>query len=273
MKHEQIIELLRHIENASLADRGSVSRFVALIKNLAPTFYHHVITDEERKAQETSIAIPSLDRITAAQLTLFDNWQPTGGRKPKRHEKNSRSVRFKCVLEVWTTAPEVALSKSNCAGRVTFNLMDHAERAAKMAEYANPRKSKGGFVVRQGEAQAPEWEAFSNAVISAPADTLCGPAYTKADSGTLFVLDCMAVMTTASATTLTDDMEIIVSVPSGGFLRFHGFADTTAGRKPLSGNAVRSSRLAPNEGHPAWRTGVIYRPVNQEEPTEDDCPY
>lgn len=274
MNTDQIKELLRHFEEVSLTDKGAASRFVSMLKNTAPTFHHALVVNDAEIKREAAVTLPSLDKITAAQLTLYDNWQHTGGRQPVRRkgEKNDRMLRFKAQLEVWTTPGGVKIDTSNRAVKVTFDLLDQPARVAKIAKYSDPHKAKGGFVVIDGKRKSPEWDRFADAILSARTDALCGPAYVS-KNGTTYVLDTAAMIATTDANERPDDMAILVTLPGGQHITFHSFEKAYAGGAPFGGNIAAISRLAHPTDHAGWRTGVMSCPTDHKEITPDDCPY
>lgn len=274
MQIEKLSELLRYFEYVAQTDPGSLDRLVSITKKTAPTFLNALLYREDEKKRELAATLPPLDNITAAQLTLYDNWHATGGKKPSRKKKEpgARMQRFKAQLEVWTTTADVMLSSKSRTTKVTFDLMDRSERVERMEKYKNPTKSKGGFVIVDGKPVSPEWADYAETILTAPENTLCGPAYSTAIQGTTYVLNSLAALDARTADVLPDDMEIMVALGGGETIRFHSFDNTYAGGAPLADNAVRISRLAID--HSGWRTGLLHAPAPiEKEINEDDCPY
>ncbi|KQS01515.1 hypothetical protein ASG11_17835 [Sphingomonas sp. Leaf357] len=268
METNDIIEIMRLIDEDAKSDPAMLGRLIAMTKMHAPVYHAALVGHDEELRRQQPMTVPSLASITCAQLTLYDNWRATDGRKPsrKRSEAGARQQRFKAQMDIWTTGPETKISTKSAALRLNFVLMDQAERRAKIAEYSNPSKSSSGFVPQNGK-RDPEWNDFADMLTGLDDAALCGPGFVKSSAGTNFLLGCVGMIRRDDAHALPDDMQIVVRLGSEDII-FRNFDTAYAGRVPLAGNAVRSSRLALSTHHPAWRTGILYREVSEETATE-----
>ncbi|UZK70779.1 hypothetical protein OKW76_07085 [Sphingomonas sp. S1-29] len=283
MKHDEFQTLLLYLEETADSDPDMLQTLVSMTRRKCPVFYNALLYRDEEIKRELTTTLPRLDQITAAQLTLFDNWRATGGRKPSRKKKepSARAQRFRAQLELWTTPATVPLTTKSRAVKVTFDLMDADERTEKLAKYQDPKQSKGGFVITNGEPVSQDWSDYAKLIAGLPPETLGGPAYsTTKGNGTTFVLNSLAVIDQAEAEALRDDMRIgILMGHPGESIQFHSFERHYANGTPLPKNAVLSSRLAMPSDHAGWRTGVLSSPEPAPTPEivremiDADCPY
>lgn len=247
---------MRQLETVALSDAAQLERILAIARKGMPTICNALLNRDVAVKAERATILPRLADITSAQLTIFDNWQATGGRRPdrRRGEKGARAQRFKAQMDLWTCEPDVRLNKTSSAVRVTFHLMDQRERYTAIATYADPKRSKGGFATN-----SEDWQQFGDFLMTVGQDRLAGPGFVSAGTGTNFVLDCLAMIEAEDAMKRPADTQVVVSLGNGESVSFHSFSDTYAGRAPLEGNAVLSSRMSVGTHNAAWRTGVLYQ--------------
>jgi len=278
MTSEDITIFFQYLEAEAKGDPGAIHRLLHLTRTSAPSIVEGLLNHEATLKRERAAKLPSLSDITSAQITLYDNWQATGGIRPsrKRGEVSDRKERFKATMTLWTSAQSI--STASAAATVYFALMDQPERCRKIAALSDPSKSKANFA-----SGTEEWQDFGDTVMSIPEDYLAGPGAVRT-MGTTYPFGCFAMMQVADSADLSGDMRLVVQLRRGEVITFHSFTDTYAGAggtAPLQSNAVLSSRLAIGTHHAAWRTGVLYRETEQPAVrevvippiTSDDVPY
>lgn len=78
-------------------DKALLSCLKALLKETAPNFM--LMTNQQAG---TLTPFPDPTTITAAQMSVFDNWIEFGGHRPKRGEAGHNRDRWKATFQVWT---------------------------------------------------------------------------------------------------------------------------------------------------------------------------
>lgn len=275
MKSNDVREFAQNIEELCRTDAAYIGMISAILRDACPTVYEAMLHREDERRVATVSEFPARDTITAAQVTIYDNWND--GQKPsrKRGDPNARKVRYKAVLDFWCGAERI--TTANIAYHIQINLMTQAERLKAIERYRDPKKSKSGFVVDPKRPRSPEWQQFDDTICAVPAHLLSGPAQVSTNgAGTGFGLNIIGACDHASLNDRSDDFELVLYA-NGESYHFRNFVSKYAGAgdtKHLAGNAILTCRLANATDHVAWRTGLLSCPVSSPDDIEEsDVPF
>lgn len=228
------------------ADAALCGALKAQLQSLAPNFIAQFSTHNRLREQTP---FPNPATITAAQMSVFDNWIEHGGKRPRRGEPGHYRDRFKVTLDLWTTHIEKLDLKNDRPG---FSVTSHLWSGDEILKRANQRNGN----LRLPKVLSPSFREHlvSNAQRMGP-DARLGLVYT--DLGRSLVYHDGVSIVVADDLASHDVGMIGVSGPAGHFV-FDGFTPTSSKGGKLATNCIAHSRMTTSPKlAEAWNAKLI----------------
>ncbi|APX65566.1 hypothetical protein AV944_06600 [Sphingomonas sp. LK11] len=214
------------------ADPALCGALKAQLATSAPNFVK-LFSSHNRLREERPFPNPAT--VTAAQMSLFDNWIEYGGRRPARGTDDHYRDRFKVTFDLWTTPAERLNLKTDapCFSGVAhlWSGKDIAKRAKGKSSMKLPKILNSNF--RQFVIQTAS---------NFNANGRLGMVYTPLGK-TIAYHDGLYVPADASEFAAHDVSSVIVATEAGDIFEFKGFSKTTSKGGRYAINCFGHSRM------------------------------
>ena len=244
-------ELARQMMPYWQGDLAYVARTLNLIGPDRATNALNTLRKETRRTTP-----PTFEEVTAIEITVWDNWSPTGGRKPseRKKEPNYDKARWKAEIELWNIpAPDQIWGRGNRAQNSIYEgtaiTLDQAKLARYLSEKREGKRIKDPWTDDLG-AWADTLEDWS----TQHPDWMIGPLCWTANKK-LFVPGLAVLIDKVGK----KDMAAIVTVPGGSF-EFKRWTSKRANGSVIkgpNGEAALQCRATSRVDQSAWRNAKL----------------
>jgi len=204
------------------------AQLAASAPNFVKLFSSHNRVREERP-------FPDPARITAAQMSLFDNWIEYGGRRPARGTDDHYRDRFKVTFDLWTTPAE------------RLNMKDDAPAFSGVAHLWSGKeiikRAKGKSSMKLPKILSPDFREFVTKAAAGFTDNgRMGLVYTPLGK-TIAYHDGVYVPADSADFDAHEVDKVMVATHDGRLFTFEGFSKTTSKGGRLTTNCFGHSRM------------------------------
>jgi len=215
------------------ADPALCAALKAQLASAAPNFVKQFSAHNRRR---TEAPFPDPSKVTAAQMSVFDNWIEYGGKRPKRGEPGHDRDRWKVTMDLWTTPAATLDLKTD---KPAFSGTSHLWTGADIVKRHEGRKESFRLPKVLNPAFRQEIAAMARSIDKS---ARMGFVYTPMGK-TIAYHDALYLIADNSALEAHDIFKIVVAFADGRSFAFQSFQNRTSKGNPLEGNCFAHSRM------------------------------